>query len=207
MFQHGLMILNYGPKTTKSLLTQVGSYIRLASNKISKTLYVSLETNNNNNVVDYRNDDMQKIVPAIYVEAHRRAPLLDVRVLHHSYYHCKNGIMSTKRSLQFRPQILFTNEQWKDDLLQQYLSRLNLTDDHTNMAIVSLSADQSSDPMTMTSPMSVHNTQQPTLFIINNNGIQCLSYSTIIFLPLAIIFVKSMRNGNGQRTKKKIECL
>lgn len=157
MFQHGLMILNYGPKTTKSLLTKVGSYIRLASNKISKTLYVSLETNNNNNVVDYRNDDMQKIVPAIYVEAHRRAPLLDVRVLHHSYYHCKNGIMSTKRSLQFRPQILFTNEQWKDDLLQQYLSRLNLTDDHTNMAIVSLSADQSSDPINHESSSNISN--------------------------------------------------
>nr|XP_027204851.1 bifunctional coenzyme A synthase-like [Dermatophagoides pteronyssinus] len=145
MFQHGLMILNYRPKTAKSFLTHVGSYLRLASDKISKTLYVSLALNDNN-VIDCRND-LQKIVPAIYVEAHRRAPLLDVRVLHHSYY--RNEMISKKRSLQFRPQILFTNEQWKDDLLRQYLSKLNLADDHSNMSIVSLSSNHSSisDPV------------------------------------------------------------
>ncbi|OTF69849.1 bifunctional coenzyme A synthase-like protein [Euroglyphus maynei] len=66
----------------------------------------------------------------------------------------------SKRSLQFRPQILFTNEQWKDDLLRQYLGRLNLADDHSNMSIVSLSSEQSSiisDPIDHESSNEISN--------------------------------------------------
>lgn len=132
MLQHGLLVLNYGPANIQSLLSKVGFYFREVSLKISKTLYVSLEPNQlllgQNKLPNkqlFCRQDLLLMIPAIYAEAHRKAPYLDVRILHHQMMrdqpnlHLLN-LQSGKRKLAYTPQIVFTNDNISHEILKYY---------------------------------------------------------------------------------------
>src|SRR5690606_29754867 len=93
MFRYGLLLLSYRPTQLTSVLARVGSYLRAANSRISSTLYISLVTDGQKgpsapaSAAAPSPGDLIRVVPKIYVEAHKHAPQLDVRVLHHWYYH------------------------------------------------------------------------------------------------------------------------
>ena len=127
MFKYGLLFLSCRPSHLSSLLSDVGSYLKVANTKISSTLYVSLDfnkrlTSKNVDTSALNVVDFIKLVPKIYVEAHKYAPRLDVRVLHQYYYHSSSANEpSTKRVLNYSPEVVLLNENFSDDLIKNYL--------------------------------------------------------------------------------------
>ncbi|KAJ6220387.1 hypothetical protein RDWZM_006199 [Blomia tropicalis] len=125
MSKHGLLLLTYRPQQISSVLAHVGSYLRTVNRKINNTLYIWVESNQRliSNSLEPATapliNELVNLVPRIYVEAHRRAPLLDVRVLHQAQYHQQH--CQIKRKLQYLPEIIFTNESFNDDHVGKYL--------------------------------------------------------------------------------------
>lgn len=129
MFKYGLLLLSYRPKNLSTLLSSVGSYLKATNAKISKTLYISIDSekrldNFRSEFSPFTARDLITLVPRIYVEAHRYAPRLDVRVLHHIYYHNLStnvlGKDLPKRKLQFEPEVIFFNDTHSDDQVSRY---------------------------------------------------------------------------------------
>lgn len=131
MLQHGLLVLNYGPANIQSLLSKVGFYFREVNLKISKTLYVSLEpklildTNKSSTNQLFCRQDLLLMIPTIYAVAHRKAPFLDVRILHHQMMRDQKNVnllnfQPGKRKLTCTPQIVFTNEDINNEILKNY---------------------------------------------------------------------------------------
>ncbi|UXI19512.1 Alcohol dehydrogenase class-3 [Sarcoptes scabiei] len=153
MLQTGLLVLSYCPTSLTSTLSKVGHYLKLINQKISKTLYVSLDLKTN--ILESRHEnrhhshhDLMRMIPAFYIEAYRKAPLLDVRVLHHpSFHESIKGIplnsITNKRKLCFRPQIVFANEDIDLVKLKTYL--LNNFDIENKFDILSLENSSTSE--------------------------------------------------------------
>ena len=129
MFNYGFLLLTYRPPHISSLLSHVGSYLKSVNSKISKTLYISLESNQRIVTNSLENvapaiSDLINIVPRIYIEAHKYAPQLDVRVLHHiNYHHPSTNVHQLKRKLGYSPEVIFTNESFTDDHVGGYINK------------------------------------------------------------------------------------
>ncbi|XP_054164529.1 bifunctional coenzyme A synthase-like [Oppia nitens] len=131
MFKSGLMLLSAVPQ-----LSRLSAYLRHAKQTISNTLYISIDPNllsSSTTVTSncHKNDifvnQLRKFLPQIYAEANRSAPLLDIRVVHHSHYHrnqryTTHSSVTLQRSLQFTPQVVLINGgNYNEELVRNYL--------------------------------------------------------------------------------------
>lgn len=159
MFKYGLLLLTYKSPHLSSVLSHVGSYLKTINSKISKTLYISLESNHrllasNPELGVPSTSDLLNLVPRIYTEAHKHAPRLDVRVLHHGSYHHSSAERQLKRKLQYSPEIIFTNESFNEDNVGTFLHKQF---DHfpDKLSVVQLHSSKSTDDSSSsTNPIS-----------------------------------------------------
>lgn len=164
MFKYGLLLLTYKSPHLTSVLSHVGSYLKTANSQVSKTLYISLESGqrfqaSHQEISVPSTSELLHLVPRIYTEAHKYAPRLDVRVLHHANYHHSAAAASTverqlKRKLQYSPEIIFTNEHINEDNISTFVHNQfdNLPQ---KISVVRLSSDKpAEDVSSLSSPTS-----------------------------------------------------
>ncbi|KAH9394651.1 hypothetical protein TYRP_004706 [Tyrophagus putrescentiae] len=164
MFKYGLLLLTYKSPHLTSVLSHVGSYLKTANSQVSKTLYISLESGqrfqaSHPEISVPSTSELLHLVPRIYTEAHKYAPRLDVRVLHHANYHHSAAAASTverqlKRKLQYSPEIIFTNEHINEDNISTFVHNQfdNLPQ---KISVVRLSSDKpAEDVSSLSSPTS-----------------------------------------------------
>lgn len=96
------------------MLANFGSYLKRINEHVASTLYISLESPNfashpRATTPPLSTNELIKLIPALYVEAHRAVPSLDVRVLHHHHYH-QHAKQDVRRRLKVSPLVYLTNE-------------------------------------------------------------------------------------------------
>lgn len=115
MYQCGLLFLVCRPARASTLLANFGSYLKRINEHVANTLYISLESPNFTSTHKppassrMTTTELIKLIPALYVEAHRAVPSLDVRVLHHHHYH-QQAEQDVRRRFKVRPLVYLTNE-------------------------------------------------------------------------------------------------